>query len=84
MAPTTATSYDAWVESNPLRTWRKAHDWSIMRLASQLRVSMTIIQLWEKGVHLPSDANIAAIERLCGAETVARWAAWWNERPDEG
>jgi len=42
---------------------------------------MTIIQLWEKGVHVPSDENMTNIGELCGPGAVGAWARWWNNKP---
>jgi DNA-binding transcriptional regulator YiaG len=71
----------AWHEKNPLRKWRRENDMPIMATASQLRVSMTIVQLWENGVHVPSPENMAKIVGLIGPTAERRWKTWLKARP---
>ena len=73
--------FHAWIEHNPLRVWRKENRVAIMDAASRLGVSMTIIQLWEKGVHIPSDENLTRLEALVGDRTVQDWSDWYNAKP---
>jgi len=70
-----------WHEKNPLRKWRHKQGMSIMATASQLRVSMTIVQLWENGVHVPSPENMAKIAALVGPTVERNWKSWIKARP---
>lgn len=70
-----------WVNENPLRVWRQHGEVSIMETASRLGVSMTLIQLWERGVHVPSEMNMTKLISLLGPGTVERWSEWYNRRP---
>lgn len=74
------TSFSEWMERNPLRSWRKASGTSIMEAASRLGVSMTTIQLWERGVNVPTDENLQSLQGLIGDDAM-RWADWWNGKP---
>lgn len=75
------TPWETWWNANPLRAWRKANGVAIMDAASSMGVSMTIVQLWEKGVHIPSDANFDRIDALVGRSTAKKWSDWYNAKP---
>lgn len=81
MAATTKDDFQVWVDQNPLRVWRAETGWSIMRTATTLGVSMTIIQLWEKGVHVPSEDNLARLQRLMGDSAIRDWSNWYSSKP---
>lgn len=70
-----------WVDRNPLRAWRRKNGVAIMDAASQMGVSMTIIQLWEKGVHVPSADNFDRLEALVGSTVARDWSKWFNAKP---
>lgn len=72
---------ETWHEKNPLRKWRHKNKMSIMATASQLRVSMTIVQLWENGVHVPSPENMDKIKVLVGPTVERNWKTWIKARP---
>lgn len=73
--------FKAWVNECPLRVWRIDNEVPIMQAASNLGVSMTLIQLWERGVHVPSGDNMRKLVDLLGPTTGKRWAQWMNNRP---
>lgn len=72
---------DTWVESNPLRVWRKKNRMGVMQTATALGVSMTIIQLWERGTHIPSDENFDKLVALIGKRIVRDWSNWYSSKP---
>jgi transcriptional regulator with XRE-family HTH domain len=76
----------AWIEANPLRTWRKANGETLMSAASAVGVSMMTVQLWENGGMRPSDENMAKLAALPGMATCTgaletAWDSWTNQRP---
>lgn len=76
-------AFRTWREECPLRKWRKSHEppITIVDAASMLGVSMTLIQLWEKGVHYPSPENMTKLVSILGAKTPGVWASWLNQKP---
>ena len=74
-------AFKRWMNDCPLRHWRDENDVTIMHAASVLGVSMTLIQLWERGVHLPNPDNMRKLETLIGPGTAHRWADWNNDKP---
>ena len=75
-------TFEAWMESNPLRAWRKTTGTPILQAASRIAASMTSIQLWERGVHVPSADHMASLARLTGVEDLAsQWDAWHARKP---
>jgi transcriptional regulator with XRE-family HTH domain len=76
-------TFKQWVDQCPLRRWRYSFSphVSIMEAAARLGVSMTLIQLWERGVHIPSGENMCRLQELIGTDTVAEWAEWFHTRP---
>lgn len=75
------SQFDEWVNRNPLRQWRKERRVSIMQAASQLGASMTIVQLWERGVHIPGDDFMVKLEVMVGRGCSAHWNEWYNNKP---
>lgn len=75
--------WDAWVDSNPLRRWRKSHQppISIMEASARVGVSMTAVVLWEKGSATPGEINMAALTALIGKNAPADWDAWTASKP---
>lgn len=47
-----------------LRAWRQARRWSQPRLAAELGVAPRIVSRWERGIHRPRPAHLAALIRL--------------------
>ena len=81
MAGVDRREFKRWMNGCPLRLWREEQDVTIMHAASLLGVSMTLIQLWERGVHLPNPDNMRKLETLVGPGTPGRWADWINNKP---
>ena len=81
-AVTDRKAFKRWVNECPLRVWRLNEDVPILQTASALNKSMTIIQLWERGVHIPTPENMAGIARLTGVDVDKLTAAWlrWHDR----
>jgi len=71
-----------WVDKNPLRRWRHAKKISIMRAAVALDVTMTTIQVWERGSATPSEENMAKLEEVVGNGTSRAWTRWANKQPE--
>lgn len=71
-----------WIEQNPLRTFRKHHQLSMMNAAALLDVNMTTIQQWESGSNRPNEENMQNLGRLLGVEQMCGlWDAWYNSKP---
>jgi len=71
-----------WVESNPLRTFRKANRLSLMEIASRMGVGLSAIQTWERGVHIPTGPNMGNLSAIMeDAELEKKWAEWYEARP---
>lgn len=76
----------AWVNRNPLRAWRFAQQpkrLSILEAASRLGVGMSMIQMYERGVHKPGPKTADQIAAALGADWSDRWDAWLASRPTE-
>lgn len=72
-----------WMEENPLRRWRYENGCGVMETAARLGVSMTVIQLWERGVHVPRAYNLERIANLVGEGTIEAWNDWIERRPPD-
>ena len=72
-----------WVDRNPLRAWRHSQDprMSILETAELVGVGMSMIQMYEKGVHKPGKSKDEALTRLLGKDWSKRWDAWLESRP---
>jgi DNA-binding transcriptional regulator YiaG len=71
--------HTAWVEANPLRDWRlrQTPKVTILEAASMLGVGMSMVQMYERGVHKPTEdrTNIAAVLGTDWSKTWDRWLA---------
>lgn len=82
-APDEADAFELWMEANPLRVWRHESGTSILATASKIKASMTSVQMWERGVHVPGAghmANIAAV--MNDPEVHGKWTQWKNRQPE--
>lgn len=81
---TNPKAYEDWTQSNPLRKWMRDNHVSIMDAAARMEVSISIIQLWSKGVHVPDEESMIKISALMDVDpkTVRRlWRVWMSKRP---
>jgi len=74
-------AFREWVDKNPLRRWRHHEKISIMRAAVGLGVTMTTIQVWERGTATPTDGNMDNLESVVGEGTRKAWARWAKNQP---
>ena len=75
-----AEAHKEWVESNPLRRWRKDNRISIQAASGMLHVSLSTIQLWEAGTE-PNEQNMEKLTRVLGPNTPKRWVKWLESNP---
>jgi len=73
--------YDQWVETNPLRRWRHERGYSYMKACALIGVSMTVMQMWERGVNPPNPANMHRLNTVVGKGTDVAWARWLERKP---
>lgn len=75
--------FKEWVDRNPLRTWRHAQDpkLSILESAERLGVGMSMVQMYERGVHKPGAKSADRFAEYLGADWSDRWDAWLAARP---
>lgn len=77
-------AHQQWIERNPLRLWRNAQQpkrLSILEAAELLGVGMSMIQMYERGVHKPGAKSEAAFATYLGSDWSKRWDKWLAERP---
>lgn len=76
-------TWNQWIDQCPIRRYRQDQDppMSVMMAATFFGVSMTLIQLWERGVHVPSEQNMRKLVDVLGPDTPKQWADWYNRRP---
>lgn len=73
-----------WRERNPLRKWRKEHGLTLYNLAIELDRSYQTLNMWEAGVTMPADDNMANIAREMNVPTAtlaAEWERWKAAAP---
>jgi len=76
----------AWREKNPLRKWRKKHDWTQAEAANFTDLSTQSIRNFESGGFAPNDASLEAMSALLGLTTEQLkevWKRWTNKRPKQ-
>lgn len=73
----------AWVERNPLRTWRKTQTpkVTILEAASLLGVGMSMVQMYERGAHKPGPDRADAFAKVLGSDWSSRWDEWSASKP---
>lgn len=74
-----------WIDRNPLRAWRLAHDpkISILEAAERVGVGMSMIQMYERGVHKPGASKDDTLTKLLGADWSSRWDKWLASKPSD-
>ena len=79
-------SFDQWVDENPLRKWRLSQEpkkLSILEAAGRIGVGMSMVQMYEKGLHKPAKPEVVArMASNLGTDWSADWDAWLARRPD--
>lgn len=73
----------AWVDENPLRAWRHAQPKrvSILEAAERIGVGMSMVQMYERGVHKPGQKSADRLAKLLGDDWSKRWDVWLANRP---
>ena len=71
----------SWIDQNPLRAWRREQKATILETAGRLGVGMSMVQMYERGVHKPGADRAAAFEKLLGSDWSERWDRWLASRP---
>jgi transcriptional regulator with XRE-family HTH domain len=76
-------AHQKWIETNPLRAWRLSQDpkVTILEAAELLGVGMSMVQMYERGVHKPGSKATDGFATYLGADWSERWDAWLAERP---
>lgn len=75
--------YEAWIEANPLRKWRKEQKLAIMAVAGMLSVGFSTVQTWETGAHWPKPDSFEKIGRLLEDDNIEEtWKAWLDKKPE--
>jgi transcriptional regulator with XRE-family HTH domain len=77
----------AWIETNPLRLWRKNEGLAMMDVASSLDIAFSSIQQHEQGGYVPNEdtmAKYAGAMKLSPEKLERDWLAWYNNRPPIG
>lgn len=72
-----------WIDQNPIRAWRLAHTppLTILEAASRIGVGMSMVQMYERGVHKPGPDRDAALTELLGRDWSKRWDKWAAAQP---
>jgi transcriptional regulator with XRE-family HTH domain len=73
-----------WVNDNPLRAWRVSQKLTILEAAELLGVGMSMVQMYERGVHTPGPSRADSFAKLLGADWRTRWDKWLADRPELG
>lgn len=83
LTPADREAQKAWVDRNPIRAWRFAQDprLTILEAAELLGVGMSMIQMYERGVHKPGARSAEACATYLGEDWSARWDRWLKSRP---
>lgn len=73
----------AWIDRNPLRAWRHSQPKrvSILEAAERIGVGMSMVQMYERGVHKPGPSKAQAVAAVLGSDWSDRWDAWLASRP---
>lgn len=77
----------AWIETNPLRRWRKREGLAMMDVASSLDIAFSSIQQHEQGGYVPNSSTMgkyAGAMKLSPEKLEQEWLAWYNKRPSIG
>lgn len=72
-----------WIDRNPLRAWRLKHDpkITILETAERVGVGMSMIQMYERGVHKPGPSKDDVLTRLLGRGWSKQWDEWLASKP---
>lgn len=72
-----------WVDQNPIRAWRLSHTpkLSILEAAERIGVGMSMVQMYERGVHKPGPDRNDALTELLGKDWSKRWDKWIATKP---
>lgn len=73
-----------WVDRNPLRAWRLGQQpkrLSILEAAQRIGVGMSMVQMYERGVHKPGPRKSEVLSRYLGSDWSDQWDAWLASRP---
>lgn len=76
-------AFAAWVEQNPIRVWRHSRDPHVPlhEAASRLGVGMSMIQMYERGVHRPGPSRKAQFAAVLGESWASDWDTWLKNKP---
>lgn len=73
-----------WVQRNPIRAWRYSHTprLSLLDAADRIGVGMSMIQMYERGVHRPTGARADNLAALIGDDWAQQWDQWLAAKPN--
>lgn len=82
-APPLAVRRQEWVNQNPLRAWRLEQEPQITLhdTAARIGVGMSMLQMYERGVHKPGPKAADGLAELLGADWSDRWDRWLASQP---
>lgn len=78
------TAFREWVDQNPLRRWRFSHQprqLPILEAAQRFGVGMSMIQMWERGVHRPGPTKMKVLAHHLGDSVDVVWDEWLASKP---
>lgn len=83
ISPESRAARAAWVDQNPIRAWRLAHTpkLTILDAADRIGVGMSMIQMYEKGVHKPGPDRNDTLVELLGKDWSKKWDKWVEAKP---
>ena len=70
-----------WIESNPLRMWRRQKGIAQSDVAAALAISYHTVHRWEIGSAVPDNDTFELLSLLVGFSLGASWKVWVERRP---
>jgi hypothetical protein len=81
----TKTAEERWIDTGPIRAWRHSRTPPIPLLtaAGRLGVGMSMMQMYERGIHKPRASKHATFAEVLGEDWSERWDEWLARRPTD-
>lgn len=70
-----------WIESNPLRMWRRQKGISQSDVAAALAISYHTVHRWEVGSAIPDNGTLEILSLIVGFYLGNSWKEWVERRP---